>query len=124
MNILSIILNLPWTMVGLLNVLISVPGKITVHRQPLAFIIHVKSFWWYNWRQSKRGVRAIVNGHVVLLGPNADTKDLHHEIIHIRQSNQWPLIYPVLYAIETLRRGYRHNKYEIEAYAESGSRFS
>lgn len=123
MPILSFILNTPWTLLGVLKAVISLPTQIEFSRKPLALVFHVKSFWWYTWIPGYKRVRAQVTGHVILLGPTADKKDLAHELIHVEQLARAPLIQPVLYIYQTLRYGYRQNKYEVEAYDKSGSNY-
>lgn len=65
----------------------------------------------------------MANGNVVQLAPTADEKDLEHELIHVRQYEEAPLVHPLLYFIESLRYGYRNNKYEREAYEKAGNRY-
>ena len=60
-------------------------------------------------------------GHTILLGPKILDRDLEHELIHVRQYEQEPLVYPLLYYTELIRKGYRNSKYEDEAYRKSGS---
>ncbi|HEY4490319.1 MAG TPA: hypothetical protein VJC12_03665 [Candidatus Paceibacterota bacterium] len=116
---LSFILNLPYTFVGLIMALISLPENITFKNDPLALIFKVKKLWWtfwyFNW------ARAVTIGHVVLMGPNIINKDLEHELIHVKQYQRAPFIYPFLYLIELFRNGYKNNKYEIEAYDDAGN---
>ncbi len=118
MTFLAFVLNLPWTILGLLVSVISVPTSIAFKER--AIIIKIKSFWWYSWLPKMKGVRAMAIGNVVLLG-NTLEKDLEHELIHVEQAMRTPLIHPILYWIEVLRRGYRHNKYEEEAYNRAGN---
>ena len=47
--------------------------------------------------------------------------DLKHEIIHVKQHERYPLIYPFLYLFELLKNGYRQNRFEVEAYTLSKS---
>lgn len=115
------ILNLPWTILGLIEALLSIPTRVQIFKKPTAFVIHVRSFWWRAWFPGNKGVRGSAIGHVVLLGPTADSKDLAHELIHIEQFQRAPLIQPILYLFQSMRYGYRQNKYEKEAYAKSGS---
>lgn len=65
--------------------------------------------------------RAMAIGHVVLLGPKLEVKDLEHELVHVSQHQRVPIIQPILYAVELFKRGYRNNKYEIEAYQKAGN---
>jgi len=121
---LAFILNLPWTIIGLVLAIISLPKSMQFSSQELGIIVYVRSFWWYTWLPSKKGIRAITNGHVISLGPTADIKDCQHELIHVEQSIREPLIHPFLYSWQSFRHGYRNNKYEVEAYTKSGSRFA
>jgi hypothetical protein len=118
---LAFILNLPWTIAGLLCAVISIPYRIRFRAKPTAIIFNVRSYWWYSWLPGKRGVRACAIGHVVLLGPMEMTNDLEHELIHVEQAEREPLVRPLLYFLETMRHGYRRNKYEDEAYRRAGN---
>jgi len=118
---ISFVLNLPWTFAAFLAGLISCPTKIKINNVPKAIVLNVKSFWWYSWLPRMKGVRAMALGNVVLLGPNILSNDLEHELIHIEQAIKEPLIHPILYSLETFRKGYRNNKYEVEAYDKSSS---
>jgi hypothetical protein len=119
MTIISLILNLPWTLIGIFLSIFSIPTRISVNKNPLALIFHVKSFWYLTWLPFYRGVRGMAMGNIVLLGPTADEKDIQHELIHARQFMKEPFIHPFLYNFQTLRHGYRNNKYEVEAYSQA-----
>jgi hypothetical protein len=80
---------------------------------------HVRSFWWLSWL--RRGVRATTSGSVILIGPRALPNDFEHELVHIEQNLKHPLIQPILYTYQSLRHGYRDNKYEVEAYSRTNS---
>jgi len=121
MEVASFILNLPWTIVGLLGSLLSVPYKVQLHKKPFAIIIYVKSYWWRTWRTSQKGVRGSTNGCVITIGKTLDEHDLEHELIHVDQARRQPFVFPFLYLLENHKHGYRKNKYEIEAYSKSGS---
>jgi len=121
--VIVFILNLPWTIIGLLTALASFPQSISLSSRPGAIVIHVRSFWWYSWLPGQKRMRAAAIGHVVLLGPRADDKDLAHELIHVEQLNRLPFIFPILSYWESFKPGYRQNKYEVEAYDRSGSRY-
>jgi hypothetical protein len=123
MKILAFILNLPWNTIGLLLAIISLPYKMTLTKKPLAFVFHVRAFWWQTWLQSHKGVRASSIGNVVLLGNRLLSKDLEHELVHVLQYEQRPFIQAFLYVLETIRHGYRNNKYEIEAYEKAGNKY-
>ena len=81
----------------------------------------VKTLWWAIIFPWMRGVRAATIGHVILLSKEADRRDLEHELVHVKQYESKPFIHPLLYYWELLKKGYRNNKYEVEAYRLSGS---
>lgn len=117
------IFNLPWTILALLCALISIPEKIlfSSKRGAPVIIVFVRNFWWYRWAPWAKGIRAMVLGHIILLAQEADGKDLEHEIVHVEQAIREPFIHPFLYYYQTLRFGYRANKYEVEAYSKAGN---
>jgi len=116
---ISFVINLPYTVIGLIVALISMPNKISFILRPCSIIFKVKKFWWkFGYL---RNARAMTIGHVVLLGPNLEAKDFEHELIHVEQYQRLPLIYPFLYYYELIKRGYRNNKYEEEAYRRAGN---
>lgn len=116
---MSFILNLPYTLFGIIMSLFSGIKKISFRINPYSFIIKVSSFWWAFWHM--RNARAMTIGHVVLLGPKKEENDLEHELIHIKQYSKYPLIFPILYNLELLLKGYKNNRFEIEAYRLSNS---
>lgn len=113
----SSILNIPWNLSGILFAVISVPTRAQIHR-PYALVFTVKSLWWAKLLPSYREVRAVTIGQVVLLGGEVKQRDLQHELAHVAQAVRAPLVQPVLYTVETIRFGYRSNKYEKEARAQ------
>jgi hypothetical protein len=117
MALLSVILNLPWTALGLVGAIISLPRNVAVHQRPFALVLKVRSFWWL----PQKGVRATTTGSVVLLGSHLEPKDLEHELVHVAQYNHRPFVFAFLYALESLRHGNRHNKYELAAYETAGN---
>lgn len=118
-TIIATVLNLPWNLGGLLFGLASFPKKLSL--QSGALVLGVKSLWWAKVLPNYKSVRAVTIGQMVLIGPNAKPQDLSHELIHVEQVIRSPFIQPVLYVIETLRYGYKYNKYEKEAYARQDS---
>lgn len=116
---IGFILNIPYTVVGLIMGLASIPTGVKFRKNPYAFVLNVKKFWWaFGYMKN---ARAMALGHVVILGPNLEDKDLDHELVHVEQYQRMPLIQPILYYIELLRKGYRNNKYEDEAYRRAGN---
>ena len=118
---MKFILNLPWTLIGLFLALISIPTSVRVTQGALVF--HIRSWWWTHLFKYMKGVRATTNGYVVLLGPNIEPLDLEHELIHIEQHKRYPFVYPFLYISELIRKGYRNNKFEEEAYRRAGNAY-
>ena len=116
---LGFILNIPYTVVGLIMALASIPTRIYLRTDPYAFVLNVRKFWWVFGYM--KHARAMAIGHVVMLGPNIEVKDLEHELIHVEQHQRMPIIQPFLYYYELIRKGYRNNKYEDEAYTRAGN---
>jgi hypothetical protein len=123
MTALAFLLNLPWTLIGFILALISLPRNVQVNTKPFAFVVSVRSFWWQTWLPSHKEVRASSIGNVVLIGKNLLPKDLEHELVHVRQYEQRPSVQAFLYVFEMLRHGYKNNKYEIEAYEKAGNTY-
>ncbi len=122
-KLIAIILNLPWTIISLIAGLLSLPTKVIFKSTPPVMILSVKSLWWTNVIPGKVGARAIALGNAVLLGPNIDKFDLEHELIHIEQYTRTPFLHEFFYFFENLRHPSPYNKYEREAYIQSGSKF-
>lgn len=116
---LSFILNLPYTFIGLIIAIISLPKSVVTDWHNKAIIITAKSFWWsFGYLKN---MRAATIGHIILLGQKLEDRDLDHEIIHVSQYARLPLVYPFLYYWELTTKGYKNNKYEIEAYQKAGN---
>ncbi len=117
---IGFILNIPYTLLGLLAGIFSLPRTVLWKTRPYAVILNVKSFWWAIGYI--RGARAMAIGHTVLLSPKIENKDLEHELVHVQQCQQTPLIQPFLYLIEVFKNGASpRNKYEAEAYQIAGN---
>jgi hypothetical protein len=124
MTYLAFALNLPWTLLAVIQAAISLPTSVKIHTRPFALIISVRSFWNLSWLSSYKGTRALTQGAVVLLGPNILPTDLAHELIHIEQLRRTPFIHPFLYGLEARKHGHGPaNKYEYEAYSRSHSTY-
>ena len=120
MKIIKYILNVPWSLVGVVLGVISAPKRIRFAKD--AVVINVHSFWWTK-NTYMRGSRAMVQGNIVLLGPSLEKNDFEHEMVHIEQFMRWPFVFEFMSLIEIMRaRGSSpRNKYEDEAYRRSGS---
>ena len=114
---ISILLNGAWSVLALFAAVLSIPHRLQIHRKPFALIIFVRSFWW----KRTKGVRAAASGSVILCGPNLEVNDIEHELVHVEQYYREPFIHPFLYLYQSMKFGYRNNKYEVEAYDRSGS---
>lgn len=71
----------------------------------------------------KKSVRAATICQVVILTDKTIKNDLEHELIHVEQALRTPFIHPILYQLELINKGYKNNKYEVEAYARSKSQY-
>lgn len=116
---IGFILNIPYTFIGLIVGIVSIPTSIGFRKNPYAIVMSIKKFWWVFGYM--KNARAMAIGHVVLLRPKIEDKDLEHELVHVRQHERMPLIQPILYYIELFKKGYRNNKYEDEAYRVAGN---
>ncbi len=70
-----------------------------------------------------KGIRAATIGNVVLLSSKSKNKDLEHELVHVGQYQDEPLVHPILYFFELLKNGYKNNKYEVEAYNKADNNY-
>ncbi len=119
MKLILFILNLPFTLMGVIPMILSSPYHLKFITNPYAFVFKVKSFWWgFGFLKN---ARAITIGHTILMGPRLLKNDLEHEIIHVEQCDRYPVIFPILYIYERIRKGYRQNRFEDEAYTLSNS---
>ena len=121
MKIVIFILNLPWTIIGIILALLSLPKKVATNKIPFAFVFKIRSFWWFQWLPNSKGTRGMAIGNVVLLGPKELPKDKEHELIHTEQIEREPFVHIFLYYIEMIKHGYKDNKYEKEAYGRAGN---
>jgi hypothetical protein len=60
---------------------------------------------------------AVTLGRVILVHPEVVPEErlLRHELAHVAQWSQEPLVFPFRYIVAHLRYGYRANPYEAEA---------
>lgn len=119
----SFVLNLPYTVFGIIVATILIPRSVKWNAKPMALIVRVRAIWPLDFAHSK-GWRGTTVGHVIILNSREKQNDLAHELIHVEQLTRFPLIGPFLYVVELIKNGYRNNKYEIEAYTRSNSVYS
>lgn len=118
---MAFILNLPLTLIGIVIALSLAPQRFRWNKKPFALVFNVQQdSFAFGYLKGWRGMAV---GHTIILNPRVEDKDLEHELIHVEQQIRHPFIQPFLYAFETMRKGYRKNKYEVEAYERSGSRY-
>ena len=118
---ISFILTLPFTLIGILVAIISGPINVRLNKKPRAVIIDIKKFWWgFGYMKYSR---AMTIGSAVLLGPKLLKNDLEHELIHVKQQQKYLFLFPFLYYLELFKKGYRKNKFEDEAYKLSNSTY-
>ena len=62
---------------------------------------------------------AVTLGRTIIVHPDSRLTDrlLRHELAHVRQWQRQPVTFPLRYAWQHLRHGYRDNPYEVEARA-------
>lgn len=108
------ILNLPWTLVGILVGVISIPRSASFQEGALV----IKVLLPYPMR-----IRGAALGNVVLLGPRELPNDLEHELVHVEQFARYPFIFPFLNTVEYVKHGYCKNRFEDEAYARAGNAY-
>ena len=60
---------------------------------------------------------AVTLGSTIVVHPTArlTRRLLQHELVHVRQWRQRPFTFPLHYAWQHLRHGYRNNPFEVEA---------
>ena len=120
MKTIGIILNVPWSILGIVAALLCVPKRFTSKEG--ALIIYVRSLKILQILPGKQGLRATTCGTIVLLGPGIDRNDLAHELVHISQYMRYPFVFPLLYLLATMLKG-RMNHFEIEAYEKAGNEY-
>ncbi len=116
---ISFLLNLPYTLAGILFALIHVPKSIKWDKSHQAIICSVRASFPVFWLL--KGWRGITMGNAIVLNLRGQELVLKHELVHIRQYKKFPFIFPFMYALEILIHGYRENKYEKEAYEKAGN---
>ena len=114
------VLNLPWTLCGLLLGLVSLPFSIKMEEDGSLIVMKVKRIW-FNEIFMRRWVIGATSGAVILLSGRAEEFTYDHELIHVRQFEAAPFYFPLLYFAEVIRHGYSKNRYEQEAYWLSGN---
>lgn len=119
LQLISLILNLPYTLTGIILALSLFPKSVIFASNPYRIVFKVRrdSFGF----DFKKGWRGMTMCNVIILNNLEQAKDLEHEIIHVKQFQSFPLIFPILYTIELWKHGYRNNKYEDEAYSGAGN---
>lgn len=104
---------------GIISALVCFPYSVSFKTDPYCIIFKVRKCWWAVG--PFKYMRAAATGHAILLTDKILKNDLEHEIIHIRQQERYPFIFWFLYFWEIIRKGYRKNKFEKEAYRLSKS---
>lgn len=116
---MDFIFNLPYTLIFIVFALISIPTKVRFNKKNYSLIFNVKSFWWTF--AYLRKARAMTFGHTILLSSKIKSTDLAHEFIHIKQFDEYLIIFPLLYGYQLFLKGEKENKYEREAYKLSNN---
>ena len=66
-----------------------------------------------------RPAAAVTFGRTIIVHPDVHLSNrlLKHELAHVRQWQRAPITFPLRYAWQHLKHGYRDNPYEVEARA-------
>lgn len=119
-RIILLILDLPFTLIGLIPVILSGPYHFTLNKNPYVFVFKVRKLRGLITVSKK--ARAATIGHTILLGPRLLKNDFEHEIIHVKQAERYPVIFQFLFGYEILKHGNGpKNRFEEEAYRLSNS---
>ena len=118
MKIIAFILNFPWSLLGLLCGLLSLPRNTKASKPQFVLVVNVKRLW-INEIFLRRRVKGFTLGNTVLLSDMADTSTYDHELIHVGQFMKAPFIFPLLYCFKSIKNGYQCNQYEKEACQQS-----
>lgn len=110
----SFILNIGWSLLGFVVAIISLPIKIKFEPVAKISVIEVKRLWIGEIFLQRR-IRGMAFGRIILLSEAKNEFTFAHELIHVRQYDRMPLIFPFLYCLETARVGYEKNRFEEEA---------
>lgn len=102
MKIVLYILNLPWTLIGFLVGLLSVPERINL-RSGWTILIKVKNLWLCEIFMG-RMVGGVTIGNTILLSKFSEVSTLEHEKVHVKQYERFPSIFPFLYIYEFLKK--------------------
>ncbi len=114
MKAVVFVLNIPWSLLGLLCGLLSLPKNIRMDKFQFLLVVNVKRLW-INEIFLGRKAKGFTAGNTVLLSDASDNGTYNHEIVHARQFMKMPLIFPLFYCAEYVKNGYQGNKYEKEA---------
>ncbi len=70
---------------------------------------------------TKGEVAAFALGHRVVCLSEPELRYLYHEAVHARQAERYPLliVFWLAYLWESVKHGYRYNKFEAEARSEA-----
>ncbi|MEO6228848.1 MAG: DUF4157 domain-containing protein [Ferruginibacter sp.] len=87
--------------------------------------LHIKENSWIAkiaaWKLSSHSVAIVIGSTIHLFNTTkeqflSNEKWVKHELCHIRQFQQYGFInFIIKYLIESIRKGYYNNKYEVEA---------
>jgi len=112
MRYIAYLLNLPWTLIGIVNVPFCLPYKASFRKE--AVVVHGLCCGLVHLYAPRAKGFAI--GNLAVVRKSAKPGILEHELIHVEQHMRYPFIYQFLYFYENLHKGYWNNRFEIEAY--------
>jgi hypothetical protein len=115
-KVLKYLLNAPYTLLGLCNVIFCVPYKLDFAKDALVFHCLTCGFVQFGFPK----VRGFAIGNVAIIRKGQRENIVEHELVHVEQYMRYPFIFGFMYLYE-LRNGYWNNKFEIEAYDRTDS---
>ncbi|PIR96281.1 MAG: hypothetical protein COT92_01940 [Candidatus Doudnabacteria bacterium CG10_big_fil_rev_8_21_14_0_10_42_18] len=102
-SMLGLLLNAPWTLLGLAIAALSIPKRTLVKKDALALVIDVRRIWLVEPFHGKP-VKGFTLGNCVLRSDFAIINTINHELIHVRQFTKFPLVFPFLYLFDSIKK--------------------
>lgn len=115
-RLLKYVLNVPYTLLGLYNLLFCFPYKIQLAKDALVFRSITCGLVHFGFPK----VRGFAIGNIAIVRRNEPKEIVSHELVHIEQYMKYPFIFGLMYLYE-LKKGYWNNRFEIEAYERTNT---
>ncbi len=112
MKQLKYLLNLPWTLLGVVFAITAMPYGVTVKNQAIIFYCLTCGVVYLYAPKAK----GFTLGNLVVIRKGMANDILEHELVNVEQYMRKPFVHYFLSLYETIRYGYWNNRYEVEAY--------